>query len=152
MTKTILMFPLISACLLFTILGDRGACGTKGGAINKTPAENNDKLATGVWGGDHIRAEVTESGAQIEFDCAHGAIDQAIVLNSKGGFDVPGKFTPQHGGPVRDDEENKGISVHYIGTMRGSELSLTITNADTKESLGDYILTNGNEGRVMKCR
>ena len=152
MTKTIIMFPLISVCLLFTIMCDRRACGTKGGAINKTPVENNDKLATGVWGGDHIRAEVTESGAQIEFDCAHGAIDQTIVLNSKGGFDVAGKFTPQHGGPVRDDEENKGISVHYVGTIRGSELSLTITNADTKESIGDYILTHGNEGRVMKCR
>ena len=152
MTKTIIMFPVISACLLFTILGDRGACGTKGGAINKNPVQNNDKLATGVWGGDHIRAEVTESGAQIEFDCAHGAIDQAIVLNSKGGFDVPGKYAPQHGGPVRDDEESKAISVHYVGAIRGSELSLTITNAETKGSIGDYILTHGNEGRVMKCR
>jgi len=152
MTKTIMMLPLISACLLFTILGDPGACGTKGGAVNKMPVANNDKLATGVWGGDHIRAEVTERGAQIEFDCAHGAIDQTIVLNSKGGFDFPGKFTPEHGGPVRDDEENKGISVHYIGTIRGSELSLTITNADTKESIGDYTLTHGSDGRVMKCR
>src|SRR5258706_1322261 len=152
MSKTVIMFPLISACLLFTIPGDRSACGTKGGAVNKTPFENNDKLATGVWGGDHIRAEVTEGGAQIEFDCAHGAIEQAIVLNGKGGFDVPGKYAPQHGGPVRDDEESKAMSVHYVGTMRGSELSLTITNADTKESIGEYTLTQGNEGRVMKCR
>src|SRR5258708_3054678 len=126
MSKTVIMFPLISASLLFTILGDRGACGTKGGAVNKTPAEKNDKLATGVWGGDHIRADVTAGGAQIEFDCAQGAIEQAIVLNSKGDFDVPGKYAPEHGGPVRRDEESKAISVHYVGTMRGSELSLTI--------------------------
>jgi hypothetical protein len=152
MTKTVITFPLISACLLFAILGDRSACGRRGEAVNKTPVANNDKLAAGVWGGEHIRAEVTEGGAQIEFDCAHGAIEQAIVLNSKGGFDVPGKFAPQHGGPVRDDEESKAISVHYVGTIRGSELSLTITNAGTKESIGEYTLTHGSEGRVMKCR
>jgi hypothetical protein len=152
MTKIIIMLPLISACLLFTILGDRSACGTKGVAVNKTSIENNDKLAPGVWGGNHIRAEVTAAGAQIEFDCAHGAIEQAIVLNSKGGFDVPGKYAPEHGGPVRDNEESKGISVRYVGTIRGSELSLTITNADTKESLGEYTLTHGSDGRIMKCR
>jgi hypothetical protein len=152
MIKTILVVPFMGACLLFTILGDRGACGTKGGAINKNPAQTNDRLAAGVWGGEHIRAEVTDRGAQIEFDCAHGTIDQAIVLNSKGGFDSPGKYTPQHGGPVRDDEESTGISVRYVGSVRDSELSLTITNPATKESLGDYRLTQGSEGRVMKCR
>jgi hypothetical protein len=152
MTKTIIMFPLISACLLFTILGDRSACGTKGGAVNKTPVANNDKLATGVWGGAHIRAEVTDGGAQIEFDCAHGAIEQAIALNGMGGFDVPGKFAPQHGGPVRDNEESKGISVHYVGSVKDSELTLTIINTGTKETIGDFTLTHGSDGRVMKCR
>lgn len=152
MSKAVVIFPLIGACLLFTILGGRGACGTRGGAIGKTPAETNDKLATGVWGGEHIRAEVTDRGAEIEFDCAHGAIEEAIALNSNGGFDVPGKYAPEHGGPVRDNEESKGISVHYVGTVRDSELTLTITNTETKESIGDYILTHGREGRVMKCR
>src|SRR5258706_15995712 len=115
MSKTVIMFPLISACLLFTIPGDRSACGTKGGAVNKTPVANNDKLATGVWGGDHIRAEVTEGGAQIEFDCAHGTIEQPIVLKSKDGFDVHGKYPPQHCGPARDEEERNQKSVHHAG-------------------------------------
>ena len=150
MTKT-LIFPLMSACLLFTILGGRGACGTNGGAVNKTPAQKNDKLATGVWGGDHIRAEVTDKGAEIEFDCAHGVIEDAIMLNGKGGFDVSGKLAPQHGGPVRDNEESKGISVHYVGTVKDSELTLTIINTDTKETIGDFTLTHGSEGRIRKC-
>src|SRR5260370_252760 len=152
MGKSIVMFPLIGACLMFTMLGDRSACGTRGGAVNKTPVERNDKLATGIWGGDHIRAEVTDRGAEIEFDCAHGAIEETIALNSKGGFDVPGKYAPEHGGPVRNDEASKGISVRYAGSLRDSEISLTIINTDTKETIGHFTLTRGNDGRVMKCR
>ena len=152
MSKALVMFPLIGACLLFTILGGRGACGTRGGAISKPPVEGTDKLATGTWGGEHIRAEVTERGAEIEFDCAHGVIAEAIVLNGKGGFDVSGKYTPEHGGPVRRDEASTAISVRYIGTIRDSELSLAIINTDTKKPIGDYTLTHGSEGRVMKCR
>jgi hypothetical protein len=146
------MFPLIGACLLFSILADRGACGTRGGPVNKTPVERNDKLPTGIWGGDHIRAEVTDRGAEIEFDCAHGAIEEAIALNSKGGFDVPGKYAPEHGGPVRKDEASQVILVHYVGNVRDSEISLTILVTDTKETIGAFTLTHGNDGRVMKCR
>jgi len=146
------MFSLIGACLLFTILGDRSACGSRGDAISKNPVERNDRLPAGIWGGDHIRAEVTDGGAEIEFDCAHGVIAEAIALNSKGGFDVPGKYAPEHGGPVRDDETSKAISVRYVGAMRDSKLSLTIINGDTKETIGTFTLTHGNDGRVMKCR
>ena len=152
MGKSVVMFPLIGACLLFTMLGDRSACGTRRGAVNKTPVERNDKLATGIWGGDHIRAEVTDRGAEIEFDCAHGAIEEAIALNSKGGFDVPGKYAPEHGGPVRNNEASKEISVRYVGSVRDSEIGLTIINTDTKETIGAFTLTHGNDGRVMKCR
>jgi hypothetical protein len=149
MTKTLI--PMIGACLLFTILGDRSACGTKGGSVNKIPVEKNDKLPTGVWGGDHIRAEVTDKGAEIEFDCAHGSIEEAIVPDAKGGFDVSGKFAPQHGGPVRNDEDSKGISVRYVGRVQASELTLTIINTDTKATIGEFTLTHGNEGRIRKC-
>ena len=75
MSKIVLTFASIGICLL-AILGDSGSCRTKEAAVNKAPVERNDKLATGVWGGQHIRAEVTDRGADIEFDCAHGAIDQ----------------------------------------------------------------------------
>ena len=31
-------------------------------------------LPNGVWGGEHIRMDVTDSGADIEFDCARGTV------------------------------------------------------------------------------
>jgi len=82
MSKIMLTFTSIAVCLL-AILGDSGSCRTKKGVVKKAPVETNDKLARGVWGGQHIRAEVTDSGADIEFDCAHGTIDQPIVLDGK---------------------------------------------------------------------
>jgi hypothetical protein len=38
----------------------------------------------GAWGGEHIRMEVTDSGADIEFDCARGSISQRLELDDKG--------------------------------------------------------------------
>src|SRR6266550_7230588 len=135
MSKLLLMFSLIGVCLGFTMLGDSRSCRPKQGAAVKPPVERNDKLANGVWGGQHIRAEVTDSGANIEFDCAHGAIDQPIVLDGKGSFDVKGKFTPEHGGPTRRDEESNDRLVRYVGQVKGQTLTLTITDAGTKETI-----------------
>jgi hypothetical protein len=151
MSKMLLTFTSIAVCLL-AILGDSGSCRTKDGAVNKAPVETNDKLAKGVWGGQHIRAEVTDTGADIEFDCAHGMIDQPIVLDSKGGFDVQGKFTPERGGPVRRNQKSNDRLVRYLGQVKNQELTLTITDAGTKETIDSFTLTHGNEGRVMKCR
>lgn len=152
MSKIVLMFSLAGVCLGIAMLGDAGSCRQKQGAAMKPPAERNEKLAHGVWGGQHIRAEVTDSGATIEFDCAHGTIDQPIILDVKGRFDVQGKFTTERGGPTRRDEESNDRLVHYVGQLKEQALSLTITDAGTKETIDSFTLTHGSDGRIMKCR
>ncbi len=152
MSKLLLMFSLIGVCHGFTMLGDGGSCRPKQGAAVKPPVERNDRLANGVWGGQHIRAEVTDSGAVIEFDCAHGVIDQPIVLDGKGGFDVKGKFTPERGGPSRKDEASNDRLVRYVGQVKDQALTLTITDTATKETIDSFTLTHGSDGRIMKCR
>ena len=152
MSKIVLTFASIGICLI-AILGDSDSCRSKEVAVNNAPVEMNyKKLATGVWGGQHIRAEVTNSGAVIEFDCAHGAIDQPIVLNGKGNFDVKGKFTPEHGGPTRRNEARNDRLVRYVGQVKDQTLTLTITDAGTKETIDSFTLTHGSDGRIMKCR
>jgi hypothetical protein len=152
MSKMVLMFSLTGVCLVLTMLGNGGSCRPKEGAVMKAPVEKNDKLQTGVWGGQHIRAEVTDRGAAIEFDCANGAIDEPITLDDKGSFDVKGKFAAEHGGPIRRDEEDNGRSVRYVGQVKDKELTLTISDLNTKENLGSFTLTLGSDGRLMKCR
>jgi hypothetical protein len=147
-----LMFSLTGACLVITMLGNGGSCRPKEGAVMTGPVARNQKLANGVWGGQHIRAEVTDKGAALEFDCANGTIDQPITLNDKGSFDVKGKFAVEHGGPVRRGEESNGRTVRYIGRLKNKQLTLTLSDLNTKEDLGSFTLTLGNEGRLMKCR
>jgi hypothetical protein len=142
------MFTLMGVCPLIIIFGTNDSCRTNEGA----DMERNDRLATGIWGGEHIRVEVTDSGADIEFDCAHGSIDQPIVLDSRGTFNVKGKYTPQHGGPIQRDEENNDRLVRYVGLVKDQEMTLTISNDNLKETIGSFTLTHGSEGKVMKCR
>lgn len=147
-----IMFLLLGVCLLVTIPGEGSSCRSKEGERSKVPVKRNDKLANGVWGGQHIRLEVTDSGANIEYDCAQSTIDEPIIPDAEGNFDVKGKFTAEHGGPIRRDEENNSYSVHYIGKVKGSEMTLTVTNPEKKETIGTFNLTRGSDGRLMKCR
>jgi len=147
-----LIFPSLALCVLFTFLGEGASCRNKEPAVTKATVERKNKLAKGVWGGQHIRLEVTDSGATIEFDCANSTIAEPIVLDREGKFDVRGKYMPEHGGPVRDNEESNGYSVRYVGHASDKELTLTITIPEKKETIGNFTLTHGSEGRVMKCR
>jgi hypothetical protein len=154
MIKMYLALSFVTVSLLFSILGHGSSCRSEGAKMSNAPVVKNDdnKLAAGVWGGQHIRMQVTDGGAQIEYDCAHSTIDQAIVLDRQGRFDVKGKFTREHGGPVRDNEAPNSSPVRYAGQVEDQTLTLTITHDETGESLGSYTLTQGSVGRVMKCR
>lgn len=147
-----LIFPSLAVCLLFTFLAEGGSCRSKEVERSKAPVVRVDKLANGVWGGQHIRLEVTDSGGSLEYDCAQSTIDEPIILDSKGNFDVKGKYSPEHAGPVRRNEEGAGYSVTYTGKVKDGEMTLTITNPDKKETIGSFNLTRGSEGRIMKCR
>ncbi len=152
MIKMYLTLSVVTVSLLFSILGQGGSCRSEGARMKNAQVEKNDRLATGVWGGQHIRMEVTDAGAQLEFDCAHSTIDQAIILDRQGRFEVKGKFTKERGGPVRRDQAPNSSPVRYAGQVEDQTLTLTITHDETGESFGDYTLTQGSEGRLMKCR
>src|SRR5262245_50492715 len=150
------LIVLAMIALIGIVISQGGPCsaGTKSSTANsetRTMAANN-KVPTGVWGGQHIHAQITENGAELEFDCAHGSIPQAITLDSKGRFDVAGKFAAEHTGPVRRDEESNDRAVHYAGSVRAQEMTLTITDTASKEVIGTFSLRYGSEGRLVKCK
>ncbi len=111
-----------------------------------------DALTPGVWGGKHIRFEVTERGANIEYDCARGTIEGRIVVNRRGRFTVEGMQYDEHGGPVRVGEESAGYRVRLSGVVGGSLLKLTVTRAGTRRVIGTYTLARDREPEVFKCR
>jgi hypothetical protein len=151
MTNLNLIIPSLIVCFLFVVVGENNSCGNRE-AAKSNPTVTKDRLPAGVWGGEHIRMEVTGSGASLEYDCASSTIDEPVIVDRDGKFDVKGKYSPQHGGPIRRDEETNSPAARYVGHVKDGEMTLTITIADRKEPIGTFNLTQGSEGRVMKCR
>ncbi|HEX8686403.1 MAG TPA: hypothetical protein VF654_07870, partial [Pyrinomonadaceae bacterium] len=104
-----------------------------------------DALAPGVWGGEHIRFEVTEAGANVEYDCAHGTVGGKIVDDSRGRFNVYGLHYEEHGGPVRPGGDASGYRVRLSGRVGGSLLKLTVTRAGTRKVVGTFNLARDRE-------
>jgi len=107
-------------------------------------------IPTGTWGGDHVFLEVTESGAELEFDCAHGHIDEPLRVDVHGRFDVNGTFTPEHPGPVRRDESALQSKTRYVGRVAGETMVLTVVR--NEKELGSFSLVHGTRPRLKKCR
>ena len=148
---------LATVLLIVCVIAQGGSCRASNAGPRNANSEmkapnKTDKLPAGVWGGQHVRAEVTEGGATFEFDCAHGAITQTIVLDGSGKFDIAGKFATEHAGPVQRDEESNDRGVRYSGSVKDQEMTLTITDTKSKEVFGTFTLKHGSEGRLMKCR
>src|SRR6266849_1465533 len=112
-------------------------------------APDASAITTGAWGREHVVLKVSEKGADVEFDCAHGQVTQPIPVDKHGDFDVAGTFTPEHGGPVRRDENTPPASARYSGHVDGDTMSLTVTLG--KEKVGIYTLIRGSRPRLTKC-
>lgn len=115
-------------------------------------APGQQRLPTGQWGGQHVGMEVSDSGAQLEFDCAHGGIDEAIVLSKDGRFDVKGTYAQERPGPRREDD-NAARPVRYVGEVEGKTMRLTIRAGDgSTDAIGSYTLEHGKAGVIRKCQ
>ncbi len=109
------------------------------------------RIATGVWGGQHIQIKVGANSATIEYDCANGVIDGPLVVDSDGSFKLRGTHRMERGGPVRADEEPGKIPATYTGSVKGNTMTLTLKLADSSDE-ETFTLERGKEGEVFKCR
>jgi hypothetical protein len=108
------------------------------------------RIATGVWGGQHINIEVREKSAAIEYDCANGVIDGPLVVDSNGNFKLRGKHRRERGGPVRADEQPNEQPATYTGAINGNTMTLTLKINDSEEET--FTLEKGKQGELFKCK
>jgi hypothetical protein len=113
-------------------------------------AEDARTAATGTWGGEHALLQVSKNGTELEFDCSRGQITQPMALDKNGNFDVPGTFTPEHGGPVARDESMPFVQARYSGHVDGERMSLTVTRE--QEEFGPFALIHNQLSNLRKCR
>ena len=85
------------------------------------PAAPAKAVPNGVWGGEHLRMEVNDSGADIEFDCARGSISQRLELDDKGRFKVQGIYRAETPAPAAVDGglTASGVKATYAGSLSG---------------------------------
>jgi hypothetical protein len=109
-------------------------------------------VPNGVWGGEHIRMEVNDSGADIEFDCARGSISQRLELDDKGRFKVQGIYLAERPAPAAVDGGStaSGVKATYTGTLSGSSLRLQVL-IEGQDTTRTFDLVQGDQGHLAKC-
>ncbi|HVF51799.1 MAG TPA: hypothetical protein VNA19_17075 [Pyrinomonadaceae bacterium] len=120
--------------------------------VKQNPKNTSASATPDTWGGEHIRLVLTEGGAEIEYDCAHGKISEPLVPDAGGRFDVRGTHLRQSPGPIRVGREPVGQPARYTGTIQDRTMTLNVTLDGRTEPLGSFTLTRGSEGRLWKCR
>jgi hypothetical protein len=118
-------------------------------ASNPGDASRLERVPKGEWGGQHVRLTVEDAGGTIEFDCAHGSLDEPLLLDGSGRFDVKGRLVAE-GGPVRKDEPETARPARYRGESDGQHLSLQVT-LEGGEDAGTFSLAKGSPPRLFKC-
>ena len=115
------------------------------------PSGRMDTVLTGMWGGEHMHMEVSSKGARIEYDCAHGTIDQPMTLDSSGYFDVRGIHVTERGGPMREGERSDALAARYTGRIQDQTMTITVILTESKEIAGTFTLGYGKIPRLRKC-
>ena len=108
------------------------------------------RLANGIWGGQHISIEVSGRSASVEY--ANGTINGPLTLDSKGQFTWHGTHNREHPGPIRMGMKPNSQPATYTGWVKGNTMTLTVKLDDGDEALGTYTLKRGGAGRVFKCK
>ena len=116
-----------------------------------TTAEEKRKVQNGIWGGEHILLEVSDTGATVMFECADGTIEEPLVIDEKGRFDVRGIHIRRSGGPARSDQKPERLQARYIGSVNGNSMTLTVTLPDTNETEGSFSLTYNVRPELRRC-
>ena len=112
--------------LLITMSFQGDSCGpARQQSLNakNVAVQQEGRMTKGTWGGNHISMEVTDDGAQIEYDCAHGTISEPLRIDSQGKFSAKGTHVRERGGPVRLGDEEKPEPVIYQAKTRETATS-----------------------------
>src|SRR5207244_11449394 len=108
------------------------ALGVWGVGCSNTTGPGGDPLS-GQWGGPHAGLIISSDSTRIEFDCAGGAVGQAIRLDQAGRFSVAGTYV-RGGGPVNIDNPDLGQPARYEGPVRGPSMTPRGTVARDRSS------------------
>lgn len=127
------------AAMAVTLLA---ACG--GGFPSRVP--------TGNWGGPDAGMVVTDTGADLEFDCGAGRIGAPLALDANGDFSLPGQYIREGPGPIpADTSQLAKLAAHFAGHTDGKTMALTMSVDNGSVPTQTYSLVFGGNPHVLKC-
>ena len=127
-----------------------GRPATRSVPARAAPADGTTAGMIGTWGGQGLTMTIGAAGAILSFDCGHGTIDQPFVADPKGSFDLVGTYVHESPGPIRPGP-SVAHPARFTGTVNGKTMTITAAETDTGLTLGKFVLTLGDAGRVFKC-
>lgn len=111
-----------------------------------------DRVPLGNWGGPHAGMIVSDSGAEIEYDCGAGRITAPMLLDGRGNFDLPGLYIRQGPGAVPpNDSLLPKYPARYTGHTDGRTMSLTMRVENDSIPSQTFALAYGANPNVFKC-
>jgi hypothetical protein len=108
-------------------------------------------LRLGGWGSpqssgfDNRLLTVTRAGATLRSECSNGLIEEAILLDAAGHFDVLGTYQIQAGPVVLPRP------ARYVGFAIGETLTLTVILSENNQTFGPFTLTFGQVPQIGSC-
>jgi len=114
--------------------------------------QRTHRITSGVWGGQHVQIDVNENSADVEFDCAHGTIEGPLTIDDNDGFTWKGTFATERGGPITSDDKSTSQPAVYSGSIKNQAMNLAVRLENEKEPLGNFVLTQGKNGQLRKCK
>lgn len=105
-----------------------------------------------TWGGRGASMTVQTDSSTLQFDCAHGRITAPWTLDSNGGFDLPGVYVKELGGPTPIGQPPPPEEpARYTGRIVADHMSLTIHITSTSQTVGPFDLVRGSAGILLRC-
>ena len=120
------------------------ACGPSD--MTSAPSQGNT-ITSGNWGGDQARLVVATNGAELELPCAHGRIEEPLVVPANGRFEWKGTFVQERGGPTPEGG-HPAVAAVYSGTLDGETMILSV-RAGSTTPLDSVRFTLGRSVRII---
>ena len=102
------------------------------------------------WGGPHIGLSLESGLGAVEYDCASGTIDEAVVPGPDGRFKVSGTHREGQAGPVRVGQIFRSQRATYSGQLVKDRMTLE-TRLEDGTVLGPFELTRGAPPQLTRC-
>ena len=101
----------------------------------------------GTWGGENAGLMAFDTTAHVHIGCTAGDTKQALVADTQGRFDTPGRYNIT----LYPVARGRDYPARFTGSTDGHVMTLTVTLTDTAVTLGPVQLTLGQEPQMGPC-